>query len=418
MSAKKTVSYHDPLRQLLEAADNKILVELIEDLAIMRPEVRRECFEYLKAHVTLSPDQQETSEGETVMALWGELAPDLDELDDYGGGDYSLADHVSDLLIEILKKLSTNKVPSEYRTELLNEVLSYIQSSNSGLDDDLYDVAFACCYTDDDLRQLAVALEKMGSDWPIDNARRIYRKIGDNEKYLALRSLKMDVGADFHDLATFYWEQGEQEKAIHTAKDGLAKGNGRLDELRQFLSDRAQESGDRQGYLKLQFEQTVDYLTLGKYQEFKKLCSHEEWEGYEKAVLQGLNSAWEVEKLKIFMHRDEYDKALATLLKMRYPYHAFDDSNELKVAAALEARFADKILGYYQAGLGNLDRSLARQEYAWKAKIMKKVRHMHVDIMHAPEKWTSFARQVKFDNRKRPAFQQEFEKLVPGWKAL
>jgi hypothetical protein len=42
MSAKKKIKHQDPLRQLLETADRQILVELIEDLAIMRPEVRRD----------------------------------------------------------------------------------------------------------------------------------------------------------------------------------------------------------------------------------------------------------------------------------------------------------------------------------------------------------------------------------------
>ncbi len=415
MSAKKSVNHQDPLRQVLEVTDKKILVDLVEDLVMMHPDVRRECFDYLKAHVKLSPSQQKTSEGEAIFALWGELEPDLEELDDYGGGDYSLVDHVSDLLIEITKKLATKQVPPEYRTELLNEVLPYIQSSNAGLDDDLYDVAFACCYTDDDLCQLAGAFEKMGSEWPIDHARRIYRKIGDHEKYLALRALKMDVGADYNDLATFYWEQGEREKALLTANKGLAKGNGRLDELRQFLSDRALESGDRQGYLKLQFEQTVDHLTLEKYQAFMNICTKEEWVSYEDDVLKKLTQTWGNEQLKIRMHRKEYDNALATLLKAGYPYDSYSDVYKLQVAAKLEERFPEKILGYYQSGLGNLNRSLTRKEYAGKAMVMKKVRHMYVDIMNVPEQWLKFAGQVKLDNKKRPAFQEEMRNAVAGW---
>ena len=235
MSAKKKTKRQDPLRQMLEGAEKKILVELIEDLALMMPEVRRESFEYLKKHVKLSPDQKETSEGESIFALWGELEPDLDELDEYGGGNYSLEDHVTDLLYEIQKKLK-NKVPFDYRRELINEVLPYIQSSNAGLDDELYGVVYAACYDNDDLRKLAIAFEAMKQDWPTDHARRIYKKIGDNKKYLKLRALKMEYGGDYHDLATFYWEQGEKENAIKTAKNGLKKGDGRLEELRQFLS--------------------------------------------------------------------------------------------------------------------------------------------------------------------------------------
>ncbi len=82
MTAGKKIKHQDPLRQMLEAAEPKVLIELIEDLAIMLPEVRRECFEYLKKHVKLSQEQKETAGGEEIFAIWGELEPDLEELDE------------------------------------------------------------------------------------------------------------------------------------------------------------------------------------------------------------------------------------------------------------------------------------------------------------------------------------------------
>ena len=42
----------DPLEGLIEAADFDILGKLIKELASYRPEIRRECFEFLKDHVT------------------------------------------------------------------------------------------------------------------------------------------------------------------------------------------------------------------------------------------------------------------------------------------------------------------------------------------------------------------------------
>jgi len=57
-------------------------------------------------------------------------------------------------------------------------------------------------------------------------------------------------------------------------------------------------------------------------------------------------------------------------------------------------------------------------DYAQKAAVMKKVRHMYVDVMNAPDVWQKFARKVKSLNLRRPAFQEEFAKLIPGWKDL
>jgi len=199
----------DPLDALINSAGSEILGKLVKKLALAQPEIRRECFNFLKDHVDMAPDEEAVSAAESMFALWMELEPDLSELDEYGGGDYDTVDHVGGLLYEISERLQDKTLPRESRRELLDEVLPYIRSGNAGMDDALYEVAYDACYDEDDLRDLAQRFEAMGQDWPLDHARRIYRKIGDQEKYLELRSLKMEYGSDYHDLATFYWEAGE-----------------------------------------------------------------------------------------------------------------------------------------------------------------------------------------------------------------
>ncbi len=241
------------LNNLLESAGPEILRDLVSALAFRDPEVRRECFEYLKAHAPLSTTQKQTSDGEVVLALWEELYPDLEEMDDCGGGDYHVVDHVGDLLGQIREKLADGSVSHEVRRELLEEILPFIKSGNAGLDDELYDTAYATCREEAEWRWLAYSFEAMRKDWPLDHARRIYRRLGDREKYLELRRLKMVYGLDYHDLAQFYQQEGNREQALAVAEEGLKKGQGRKDELRQFLAGHALESGDRERYLDLQF---------------------------------------------------------------------------------------------------------------------------------------------------------------------
>ena len=283
MTKKK--KQNDALTDLLVNASSKVLVDLILQLAASRPDVRRECFDFLKSHVSLSDKLKKKSEGEVILALWDELVPDLHELDDYGGRNYATEDYVAELLYEIQKKLETKKVEFEYRREILEQLLPYIRSGNAGLDDLLDDVAFATCYDDDDLRNLAESYEVMQNEWKMGHARGIYRKLGDRDKYLELRRRHMVYGGDYHDLATFYWEYGEKEKALQVAEKGLKKGKGRMDELRLFLADRAQKSGDREKYLSLQFAHAIDELTFEKYKAFKKMCTKAEWAVFEPKFL-------------------------------------------------------------------------------------------------------------------------------------
>ena len=204
----------DPLKDLLEAAKPETLRDLVAHLSDFSPEMRRECFDYLKKHVTLTAEQKISSEGEIVMALWWELYPDLEELDTYGGGDDKTVDHVADLIYDIQQKLAGKKIDEEIRRELLDEVIPFIKSGNAGMDDSLYDLAYSACYIDEDWRRLAVALEAINKDWPTDHARRIYCRLGDREKYLDLRCKKLVYGMDYHDLASFYWDEGNREKAL------------------------------------------------------------------------------------------------------------------------------------------------------------------------------------------------------------
>lgn len=409
---------NDPLATLLETAPKTKLVDLLVRVAGTRPDVRRECLDYLNRHTALSPSRKKQSEGEKLLALWDELAPDLDELDAYGGGDYDVDIHVSNLLQKIALTLSRKKTEAAYRQQLLNNVLPYIESGNAGLDDDLYDVAYAACYIDDDWRALAETFETMGGDWTLDHARRIYRRLGNREKYLELRQRNLATGTDYFDLADFYWKAGEKQKSMEVAEEGLFRGKGRMDELRQFVAKRAKSVGNRDRYLALQFDQAIDHLTCDKYKAFRKLCTAAEWKSYEAKILAQLENAWDTEQLRIRMHRKEHEEAVAVLSQSRYPLYGWDSAYELQTARRLEGRYPEAILKYYLSGLGNLKINAPRKEYARKAQVMKKVHHVLVDVLHDAPRWRDFAIKIKLDNIKRPAFQEEFAKAVPGWQAL
>lgn len=408
----------NPLATLLAAAPAGTLADLLIQLASTRPDVRRECFDYLERHTTLSTSQKQQSEGERLLALWAELAPDLDELDEYGGGNYGLEDHVTSLLYEVEQALSRKKIEATYRHQLLDNVLPYIKSGNAGLDDDLYAVAYATCLSDEDWRALAEAFESMGGGWQCDHARRIYRQLGDRDSYLKLRQRHLVTGTDYYDLVNFHWQSGEKQEAMAIAEEGLQKGTGRMDELRQFVAKRAKSSGNRERYLALQFEQTVDSLTCDKYKAFRKLCTAVEWKSYEAKVLMRLKTAWTTEQLRIRMHRKEYEEAVAVLTHSRYPQRDWGDNYELKTARHLEKRFPEEILKYYLTGLGNPNSNAPRKEYARQATVMCKIRRLIITVLQDVPRWHAFALKIKVDNIKRPAFQDEFAKAVPGWKEL
>jgi hypothetical protein len=419
----------DPLEKLLNSAsaeDLRAFIKLMakpesepwEEEAQTAAAVRRECIEFLRKRVK-NAVPGEALDAETVWDLWAELEPDLSDLDEFGGGDHDVEDHVGKLLYEMAGALKKKRVPLDDRRSLLDEILSYIRRGNAGMDDALYEVAYAACYDNEDLRNLATRFESLGRDWPRDHAMRIYRQIGDGRKYLEIRLPDLKYGNDYHDLATFYWESGARDKAIDVARDGLKKGEGAMEQLRGFLSERAKETGDRTAYLDLQFAQATDrHLTHSRYEAFKQLCNEKEWPVYEPKMLKAIEQADGIDQLEIRLFREEFDVAIQALSKVFYPHSRYDDDRVFTLAAKLESRFPNEALAFYRKGVGNVLRVSQRTVYAEQAQAALRMRHVWVDVLKNPEAWRTFAKNLKTQTLKKPAFQEEFSRVIPEWKTL
>ena len=131
-----------------------------------------------------------------------------------------------------------------------------------------------------------------------------------------------------------------------------------------------------------------------------------------------MKSAWISEQLKIHMYRKEYAGAMTILAKERYPMTGWDGQDEIRIAKKLEKRYPEEILKYYLSGLSNLTVNATRKEYARKAIVMAKVCRLLVEVIGDEARWNNYAAKVKQDNIRRPAFQEEFARMLPGWRDL
>ena len=419
MGKKKNIGNKDPLISMLNTASKKDLIELLKEITKDNLSIRRSCIDSLKGKVTLSPSVRNSAESSSALTLWYEIEPELSELDEYGGGDYSMMDDVGNGLYQLVEILKEVTLVEEDRGELLDEVFSYIKSGNAGMDDSLYDIAYATCKNDGDLSELAKRFEELKQDWPIDHARRIYRRLGNHKKYLELRYEKMHYGGDYYDLASFYWENGEKKKAIDTAQKGMKHAEGRMDELRMFLAERAKEDGDRETYVDYYFSQKSDRLTLSSYKEFEKECRKEEWEKYEARIIDLLEKNLDIQAVKIYLYREEYEKALRYFKSpSRSTYHYLGQSEVFSVAKELEVLYPEQILEFYKSSVGNLYVSTSRKIYAQNAVAVMRVRRVLVDVMKRIDEWKKYAVPIKSHNVNRPAFQDEFSRVIPDWRSL
>ena len=394
--------------ELLATADADTLRQLVRKLYHGRPALELECLDFLRETLLTTKRQVQNAAGEAALLLWREAEPASDEFQVEDGPAYGL-------LIDLADRFENEEIPGPVRRYMLDQGVCYVD--RTALTDVLYNVLYAACDDAEDLRYLAAALEGLGREWPLEHARRIYRTLGDREKYLELRLRKMVYGADYHDLATFYKECGEETQALSVAKEGLENGQGRMDELRQFLSEHALQAGDRETYLGLQFQQAVDRITVQSYTSFQRLCTDSEWTRWEPLLLAAVARARPEEKLKLYLLRRENEQAVAILSSLSYPWR-YEDSNVLEAAASLEKQFPEQVLEFYRNGLGNVTVAHQRSEYARNAKVLLKMRRIWTEVMEQPSAWAEFARSIKMANQRRPALQQEFGRILPDWNSL
>ena len=79
--------------------------------------------------------------------------------------------------------------------------------------------------------------------------------------------------------------------------------------------------------------------------------------------------------------------------------YCYDDSDLRRLAEAFE----------------ELKIHMLRKEFA---EARAKVRRLIVEVIGGEAHWKKFAAEVKQDNVRRPAFQQEFAGVLPGWRKL
>lgn len=240
------------LTELVGQADRELLKQLIHWLADKDSRVNQECLDFLKPKVTHPSQAIIKYYTEEIWSLWNELESDLLDLDEC---DYECDEngfYVADCLSKITEILKENEIPKKERLALIEEVLPYI-NSGIGMDACLYDVAYAACKSDEDWKFLAESFEQIGNDCSLDRAREIYRKIGSNAKFLELRTMKMISGLDYYDLVSFYVEQGDMERAVAMALEGMAKAAGRKNELCEFMVKHFSKEDNPFEYLKAMY---------------------------------------------------------------------------------------------------------------------------------------------------------------------
>ena len=408
------------LTRLLETATAASLRSVIKDLTEEAPNLERLCITLLLAHNKTPDDHSMKAATNQAWALWFSIEDALKELDAYGGPDedYERVAYVWEQLAQVV---SDGRASADCRQEIQSQALKYLASDNVSVDE-LFDVAKACCHTDEEFRLLAQTFEatdrscSFGSCTYKGQAMQIYRQIGDRDRYLALRLEHLESGRDFLELATFYAEAGEMDKAVLTAEQGLAQTLthrwSNATALRTFLADYALSMGDRERYIELQFANATERLTLEHYKRFEQLCTPDEWQAFGPRLLSCLETAWTDAKVSIWLDRKQFEQALAALLEDGPGFDAGLDSQLRRSARVLESQYPTDLLNHYLRKRGPIEAG-SRRRYAEQAHYVADIKRVMLDHLVDEPAWVSFSTRLKTESKRLTAFQDELKKVLP-----
>lgn len=405
----------EKLEAFLNKADSRTLKQIILDLTFKSKENYRKCLDIIEDNIDLDDNEKSECSSEKFITAWDEVKWEIKRIEEYGYyEDFDEAEslEIEDKVNKVKEELEKGKASKVARKEFIDDALSNIDND---FDSVILDAIYAACYEKDELLYFAGEIENSQTSTALS----IYKELSEKDKYLELLLKHLESCSDYYDLVNFYEENNEPQKAVEIAYQGLQKTDGWKGNLLDYLAKKALDSNNREEYLRLKFDKYINRLSFHSYKSFKSICNEEEWKQYEPEILSRIDKLYSTDKMLIYMYREEFDKAINILVQSQANYYNLSmQSAEFLIAEKLKEKYPAEVIQFYMNSIGNFDSAKDRKTYANQAHIAAKIQDIYENVLKTPEKWNELAKDIKDKNKNRKAFQQEFGKVVLGWRNL
>ncbi|MEA3514193.1 MAG: hypothetical protein U9R34_01850 [Nanoarchaeota archaeon] len=386
------------------------IIHMLERFIREDKAIRKEAIKFIDKNL----DQfKKINKKELSLAKYDELWEEADEIISkfnlYGGGPEDEEEIVYDNLREITELFNQDNLDEYTKKKFIEKCIRYYFLGNSGFDDILIESIFSICCKKGDwlfvIQKLKEDSKDHSQDYTHDLIMRIYRhELHDYENYLKERMSDLKYGMDYYDLVTYFDERGDKGKAIEAAEEGLAKGEGRISDLIEFMLDYYKKQNDYQNTLKFMICKYQDSPCLGKYKGIKKFCKKRDWGGISKKLYQFVISrSYANIKADIDYHNKDYQLVLNYV---QDSYGAFDDWAE-----RLEPHFPKEILKRYMQIIHNHVETKKVRNYCEAAHYCRGVKRIFCKIMNNKEEWDLFIASLREKYPNLPALQRELRRL-------
>lgn len=247
------------LRKYLLDLSKERLIEIILRNARKNPEVKTELLEFISEKI----EDKEIFISQ-YHDYWQSAESLLRRMNELGGADIEDENFVINNLNKIVSLIEEGKLGDEIKKEFIENLFYFYNWRNCGLIDFLEEKILEVPSTRADWEFVIEKLKEKNSRLRRSIIMRIYREIlEDEEAYLKLRESELEYGADYYELAMFWWDKEKEKKAFEIVREGIKNGEGAVSNLYDFLIDYYNERGDYRKslkYLKERFDGSSGFL--------------------------------------------------------------------------------------------------------------------------------------------------------------
>lgn len=140
-----------------------------------------------------------------IRKHWKKASKIIEKFDMYGGGPESEEEKAYYELEAMTEMFEENKEVSWLiKKEILDQMLRYVASDNSGFTDYLMDIALMMCRNKQENIYLADYLMEHASYYYRGIASRLYLENGEEQKFIESKKANLKYGSDYLELASYY----------------------------------------------------------------------------------------------------------------------------------------------------------------------------------------------------------------------
>lgn len=241
------------INRLIEKFDKKQLQELVFYLVSENALAEESLLDYCHKKNSKNSATDHTLIAENkIRKHWEKASKIIEKFDMYGGGPESEEEKAYYELEAMTEMFEENKEVSWLiKKEILDQMLRYVASDNSGFTDYLMDIALMMCTNKQENIYLADYLMEHANYYYRGIASRLYLENGEEQKFIESKKANLKYGSDYLELASYYNKQNDEQKALSIVLEGLNKAEGRLDKIYEYLFQYYKKKNDEASLEKL-----------------------------------------------------------------------------------------------------------------------------------------------------------------------